>query len=395
MRIGFLFNHDQIHQVAHSLPIALALARSRSDAEIVIATTSVKLSDEIRRLVGGKLPARILLNQLGLTSLSSRLMARALGRIAPAAKLLVYRDNLDFFRTLDVLVVTERTSLILKTRYGLTRPLMILSDHGAGDRAIGFGPSTARFDHILAAGKKIADRLVAEAGVRPEQLTITGYPKFDLPEPPLSKLKFSGNGKPTVLYNPHVSPHLSSWYKQGRAVLDFFVGNPDYNLIFAPHIMMFTRRAVVTIDRLRMDFPGALHPKYAAAPNIHVDVNSAALTDMTYTNMADIYLGDVSSQIYEFLKNPRPCVFLNAHGINWAGDPNYAHWQAGPVIGSPAYLGPALDCAVDSHANHYKAIQQRLFAYTFDLTDEPSAERSAKVISSFMFHETARKSRHG
>jgi hypothetical protein len=28
MRIGFLFNHDQVHQVAHSLPIALALARS-------------------------------------------------------------------------------------------------------------------------------------------------------------------------------------------------------------------------------------------------------------------------------------------------------------------------------------------------------------------------------
>ena len=27
MRIGFLFNHDQVHQVAHSLPIALALAK--------------------------------------------------------------------------------------------------------------------------------------------------------------------------------------------------------------------------------------------------------------------------------------------------------------------------------------------------------------------------------
>ncbi|MEQ1510607.1 MAG: hypothetical protein ABL909_09450 [Sphingopyxis sp.] len=380
MRIGFLFNHDQVHQVAHSLPIALALARRGCDAEIIIAITSAKIGDEVLRLAGGALPNGITLNQLGLTSWSSRLLSGALGRFIPAAKLLIYRDNLDFFHSLDALIVTERTSLILKTRYGLSRLMMILSDHGAGDRAIGFGRSTAQFDHILAAGQKIADRLIAEAGVHPDQITITGYPKFDLAPPPPPKLKFSGNGKPIVLYNPHVSPHLSSWYKSGRAVLDFFLDNPEYNLIFAPHIMMFTRRAVVTIDRLRIDFPGQLDPKYVAAPNIHVDVDSAALTDMSYTNVADIYLGDVSSQIYEFLKSPRPCAFLNSHAIDWAGDANYAHWQAGPVTTSPTELGPALARAVDSHAKHYKAIQARLFAYTFDLTNEPSASRSAKAI---------------
>lgn len=29
---------------------------------------------------------------------------------------------------------------------------------------------------------------------------------------------------------------------------------------------------------------------------------------MTYTPAADIYLGDVSSQSYEFLLDPRPCL---------------------------------------------------------------------------------------
>ena len=29
MHIGFLFNHDQLHQVAHSLPVAAALTRRR------------------------------------------------------------------------------------------------------------------------------------------------------------------------------------------------------------------------------------------------------------------------------------------------------------------------------------------------------------------------------
>lgn len=380
MRIGFLFNHDQIHQIAHSLPIALALAKSGIDAEILIATTSVNVATEIIRLLGPKRPAGILLIGLGLRSGASRLAAGALGRFIPAAKLLVYRENLDFFRSLDALIVTERTSLILKTRYGLKRPLMILSDHGAGDRAIGFGASAAQFDHILAAGPKIVERLVNEAGVKPERMTITGYPKFDFAPVKPRVLPFTGNGRPTILYNPHVSPHLSSWYKQGRAVLDFFVGNPDYNLIFAPHIMLFQRRVVMTIDRLSLGFPGLLHPKYAAANNIHIDLGSPALTDMSYTNMADIYVGDVSSQIYEFLKTPRPCMFLNTHGIRHEGDPNYAHWQSGPVIHSVAELGVGLAATVSDHPAHYKAIQQRLFANTFDLDQMPSSMRAAAAI---------------
>ena len=178
MRIGFLFNHDQIHQVVHSLPIALAFALAKSDiyAEILIATTSAKTATEVVRLLGPDRPARILLVGLALSSRTSRLVAGMLGRLLPAAKLLVYRDNLDFFRSLDALIVTERTSLYLKTRYGLERPLMVLSDHGAGGRAIGFGKSTALFDHILAAGPKICDRLIRDAGVDPKSLTITGYP---------------------------------------------------------------------------------------------------------------------------------------------------------------------------------------------------------------------------
>ncbi len=381
MRIGFLFNHDQIHQIAHSLPIALELAKGGVDAEIFIVTTSALIATEIIRLIGPDHPPSLSLVGLGFKSRALGAISSLASKLVPASKLLIYRDNLDFFRLLDALVVTERTSLILKTRYKLERPLMFLSDHGAGDRAIGFGSAASRFDHILAAGQKISDRLISEAGVCPKRLTITGYPKFDWPQPKQKALPFLDNGRPTVLYNPHVSPHLSSWYKQGRAVLDFFLDNPAYNLIFAPHIMMFERRAVVTIDKLRLGIPGVLHPKYAAAANIHIDLRSAALTDMSYTNIADIYLGDVSSQIYEFLKVPRPCVFLNAHAIDYEGDPNYAHWQSGPVINSVNSLEAALDYAVLNHPDHYRAVQQSLFNYTFDMRDEPSSLRAARTIT--------------
>lgn len=378
MRIGFFFNHDQTHQVAHSLPIALSLIRNELGVEVVIATTNDRLTGEVERQAAlAGTPVTVV--QLGLERPFSRFAARRLDRLLPASKLLVYRDNLEFFRSLDVLVVTEKTSLALKTRYGLDRLKIIHTRHGAGDRAIGFDKASAGFDHVLVSGPKIRDRLIREAGVPPERLSMVGYPKFDLLGDARPRLPMQANGRPTVLYNPHPSPHLSSWYRHGPAVLDHFLRDDRYNLIFAPHVMVFHRRFVVTIDRLRIDRPGRIDPAVLAAPNIHVDLGSAASTDMTYTMAADIYLGDVSSQVYEFLYRPRPCLFLNSHGVAYEGDPNYLHWQAGEVIGDPGALGDALDRAVAQHERHLPA-QRRLFAQSFDLTEEPSADRAARAI---------------
>jgi hypothetical protein len=379
--VGFLFNHDQIHQIAHSLPVAIALAASSPDLQISIATTNGLIDAEVTRLLGVNAHPNLKRVQLEIGSLSSRLMKKAFGRLLPATKLLIYRDNIDYFGSLNALVVTERTSLILKNRYGLKNLKMILIDHGAGDRAIGFGASTAAFDNILAAGPKIKGRLIAEAGVASSKIRITGYPKFDAAAKGSGKLPFQSNGNPTVLYNPHLSPHLSSWFKHGRDVLDWFVAHPEYNLIFAPHIMLFQRKAVFTVDKFRMALPGVLDKKYLNVPNMYIDLGSSASTDMTYTNAADIYLGDVSSQIYEFLRTPRPAIFINSHGHDFADDPNYAHWRAGDVIESTGELGAALACAGARHSASYKEVQKALFDYTFSLTDEPSSHRAARAIA--------------
>ena len=378
MRIGFLFNHDQIHQVAHSLPIAIALAKQSSSAEIVIATSNSRLTDEVRRICGEQ-GAALPVVQLGLNRPLTRFAARHLESVLPATKLGVYRDNIDFFGSLDALVVAEKASLMLKSRYGLGGLRLIHTRHGAGDRAIGFDKASAAFDHVLVSGPKVRERLIAEAGVPADRLTTVGYPKFDLlPETP-PRLPFQANGKPTILYNPHVSPHLSSWFRHGRAVLDHFLRDDRYNLIFAPHVMLFQRRFVLTIDRLRVDRPGLIDDRVLAAPNIHVDLGSRACTDMTYTSAADIYLGDVSSQVYEFLRRPRPCIFLDSHAVNWIDNPNYAHWQAGDVITDPSLLEAALGRAGEQPMR-YRAAQERLFARSFDLTDEPSADRAARAV---------------
>ena len=101
-RICFLFNHDQIHQLAHSLPIALALA-ARGEHRITLAYVRDAVRAEIARQADPALLAKMELVQLGLKRGGSQALAGLLERIVPATKLLIYRDNLDFFRSFEVI----------------------------------------------------------------------------------------------------------------------------------------------------------------------------------------------------------------------------------------------------------------------------------------------------
>lgn len=381
VRIGFLFNHDQLHQVAHSLPIALALAKMGTRAEIVLATTSARIRGEVERVAGDAVGDGVELVSLELRGRGTRLLERIAGRLLPVRKLGVLADNVDFFRSIDVLVVAEKTSLALKWRFGLAGLKIVHTRHGAGDRAIGFDKASAGFDAVLISGPKIGERLVREAGIAAEKLHQVGYPKFDLHGETRVELPLAKDGRPVVLYNPHCSPYLSSWFKMGPAILDWFVAHPEYQLIFAPHVMLFERPVAISIDKLRVARPGRIEERWRQADNIVIDTGSRASTTMAYTNAADIYLGDASSQVYEFLLRPRPCVFFDAHRSAWRGNPDFAHWQAGPVIDDVAELGEGLAEARRDFEAVCRPVQERLFAYSFDLTDEPSTARAARAIA--------------
>ena len=97
---------------------------------------------------------------------------------------------------------------------------------------------------------------------------------------------------------------------------------------------------------------------------------------MSYTLAADLYLGDVSSQVYEFCAQPRPCVFVNAHGVSWKGDPHYAMWRFGEVVEEIDQLFPALDGAFQMHTA-YETVQREAVAWSFGDSGVDAAQVAA------------------
>lgn len=382
LRVGFLFNHESLHQIAHSAPIAFELSRAAPEVEVQLLASSAAQLNYLRELARPHIGLRCEFVRLDLPA-PLRAAAPLLDAVMPYTRIATLVANRARFAPLDALVVPEKTSLLLRRHLGLRDLKFVHTRHGAGDREVGFDRSSGEFDLVLISGPKVRDRLRTAGLLREDGHAIVGYAKFDLlrttPPPP----KLFDNGRPTVVYNPHFSPRYSSWYRDGRAILDYFHRSERYNLIFAPHVMLFRKRWQVSLERLRIDRPGTIPARYRDCPHLRIDPGSARSVDMSYTRAADLYLGDASSQIYEFLAEPRPCVFVNSQRVDWQGDANYAHWQAGPVIDDVAALDAALERAFEQHGQ-WRARQRELFAYSFDLGAQPSSVRGAEAILHFL-----------
>ena len=147
--------------------------------------------------------------------------------------------------------------------------------------------------------------------------------------------------------------------------------------------MLFARPWTVTIDRLSIASAKKPPARYNDAPHMLMDLGSPACTDMTYTNAADLYLGDVSSQVYEFLNRPRPCLFLDAHDTPWQGNPNYRHWTTGPVMTDANDIIGAVDAAFASQAS-YSDAQRAVLEDSFSVTAEPASVRAAAAIIAYL-----------
>jgi len=366
-RLCFLYI-AQHHQVWHSLSVAVAMARGWPELKIEIAATTRELLDYVSGLLAelGGAPIELVL-------LPPAWMRRFAGGGAPPKAPMLIANALRL-SGYDAVITPERTTALLR-QIGVQHPMLVYTQHGAGDREGPFEPRLRVFDLVMAAGPKQRDRMVGEGWVKAENCAMVGYPKFDLVDalPQRTPPRFERPG-PIVLYNPHFHPELSSWTKWGWLVLEAFAANDRYNLIFSPHIRLFETASIEA---------RAAFKRFAENPRIHVDLGGPAAADMTYTRAADLYLGDVSSQVYEFLRTPKPCLFLNVSGSDWRQDPSFHHWLYGPVVDGVDNLCGAVDQAFSRHGD-FREAQLQGIAETFDITNEPSSIRAARAIKAHL-----------
>jgi hypothetical protein len=326
----------------------------RGDVEVSAFCADAAVEAEVRGQLASFPDAKVEVRRLRRLGLLDRI-----GRPSLAKLPMLWRSR-GLLRKFDALVTAECTSIALK-RMGVTRPLFICQPHGAGDRAVSFEPRFRRFDRVLVAGPKSARRMV-EAGVRPD-------PKAE----PLARKARAlprpfRNDRPIILYNPHFRAGLSS-LAEAPEIVRAIARDTDFNLIVAPHIRTFEGASVDDLKRWR---------SLAVPDRISVDTGSPQSINMSHVAVADLYLGDVSSQVYEFLLlHLRPCLFVNSHGVSWEGDADYAFWKLGEVV-IPDEVVPAIRAAL-TRPDRFAEAQRTAVADTFG-TLEGSAERAAAAI---------------
>ncbi len=365
MRVGFLFNHYLTYQVLHGAPFAFELSRRFPNIQVVMLCSSPENYTEVERigtLYPGHKCTLILLKQSNFID-SFRVNFHILHR--PFTLL----ANKKLLASFDALIAPEKNYIMLKMFPAFSNTLFIGLRHGAGDRPVSFNKGSLKFDYLLVPGQAYFERFKDEL---PDGCCeIVGYPKFEVlektqPDTP----RLFENDRPTVLYAPHFHRKQSSWISLGRQVLSFFAKSSTYNLIFAPHARLFKHKKYH--DNIDLN-------EFRDTPNILIDTGSERSFDMTYTRAADIYLGDVSSQVCEFIYyRRRPCVFLNPNLL----DQNTMNfWRFGPVTNTINELDNTIEYATNKLEDIYKSEQDVYVDSAFSSSDVPPSQRGAEAIA--------------
>ncbi len=362
---------EAIHQVYHFVTIALALSKNHEVSILTYPGKHTLLRSLLNSLDGGNV------NIIERPTMLFRAITDSLkGREKPRRGFWIKKNQNYILSNFDAVIFTDYYHhYLLKARGSLKRPKFIKLPHGLPGRSYSYREDQKDFDFQLIYGS-FHERKLAEKNLLADHYAIMGLPKLDAIPSDKPNTPFKDK-KPIVLYTPHFAYPLSSWHDHGVKILEYFSSQDTYNLLFAPHINLF--------KKIKKSAEASEIPKdFFNTPNIHIDLGSQKSVDMSYLRLADIYLGDISSQVYEFITSPRPCVFVNAKNVDYSEDLHFRFWQCGPVIQSVTELPNALKKSV-SEFDQYKKIQKKLNAvnYYTEKGTTPS-KRAADAITSYL-----------
>lgn len=352
--VGFLLLGETL-LVPHLFPIVEALARQAPDLAIDLWTSNLRLEEVVQPWSAG-LPTVRLRRAPGFRR-DDRLPSKLpmLARLVPHVA-----------RT-PVVVCAEQTSLWLPRLLPWLPTRFVKTSHGVGSMSARDDPRRMAAHRTLVPSEQERSTYLAR-GMPADRIVATGYVKAAFSHRTAARALFADD-RPTVLYAPHWQPHRSSWPAWGRRVVELLADQAEWNVILAPHQRLIERAPEVR---------GVL-ARVAGLPHVHCDLDSFAMVDGSYTSAADIYLGDTSSQLMEFLMRPRPAVFLDPDARRWRDDPSYAMWRAGEVVTDAADILSAISRAPELHAG-FRPTQVELAADALGDVTGAGAERAADEV---------------
>ncbi len=281
----------------------------------------------------------------------------------------IINNNFDRIVSYDVLLTPQHYLNRIMDRDEAKNKIYVLLTHGSGDSPVSYSRAKGRYNLTLLGSDEIIRLAKENLKTSNTVYKNIGYAKLEIAEKISTDHPFV-NKRPTVVYNPSYVKNFSSWKEWGIQIIDFFAQHKEFNLIFAPHLKLFQNNSTRKLVK-----------RYCDCENILIDTGSDALIDMTYTKYADIYLGDISSQGYEFLYKPRPCVFLNPYG-----NKEVKMWELGDVVCDIKEFDTAINSAIKNHGKYVEK-QEDEFSKRFSITDVPSGVRGAQAIKEFLLEE--------
>ncbi|MDA3885289.1 MAG: hypothetical protein PF638_06805 [Candidatus Delongbacteria bacterium] len=359
------------HQLFHSAMTAFELARMQTDFNVQLIACHIDHYDILNSMKESYPESKC---QIILLPLPFRFKYFNFKKKTYPSPYSTIKKAKEYLKDAVTIVTTSHILPKLLKKINVLNPKVIYQFHGCGDRKYSFDPEYKYFDLLLAPGSYHKQRLLAENIVSEDKIEIIGYPKLDIPLEikSIKKSLFNNNNK-IFLYTPHWDPKLSSYKIWGEEVINYFKINNQYNLIFAPHVQLkhwqYKCGYNTNLDHLRSE-------------NIHIDFGSLQSVDGTYTNISDIYIGDVSSQIYEFIAlQPKPAIFLNPNNFKWQNNIDFKFWELGIVIENISELEKAIQLSYESNA--LSELQQKRIDEYINITDEKSSVRAAETILKF------------
>ncbi|RKY28316.1 MAG: hypothetical protein DRP61_02120, partial [Candidatus Omnitrophota bacterium] len=299
-RIYFCYNQS-IHQIYHSLFIAIELSNIQKDYQVVVLSTSKEASE----IIEGEL------NSIPNNVKFIKIKHPGYNRINFSINWFVFLCRLRMHKPCAV-VVTDYYDNVF--RQLLLETYWVYVPHGLANRGFAFEPHIREYNLVILPGKRDLEGMQKRLGFL-NNCEIGGYSKFDYfhyhsLEPP----QLFPEKRPVILYNPHFEEKESSFFDKGLDLLRALSETNKYNIIFMPHP-----------DLVR---------KYPKLVNKSLELSNVVLIsrpkiNLEYMALADLYITDVSSSAFEFLYFNRPIIYFNTKKVP---KDRYPSWRFGKVV---------------------------------------------------------------